>query len=49
MRFGEYKQKFIFKLMFYLTFKNIKLHTSRILEKVKEAVSNAQRQKAVFV
>lgn len=49
MRFGEYKPKFIFKLMFYLMFKHIKVHTSRILVKVKEAASNAQRQKAVFV
>ena len=49
LRFGEYKPKLIFKLMFCLMFIHRKVRTSSILEKVKENVSNGQRQEAVFV
>lgn len=39
LRFGEYKPKFIFKLMFYLMF--IHVHTNSVLEKGKDDASNA--------
>ena len=40
LRFGEYKSKFIFKLMFGLMFIHIKVHTNSILEKGKEDANN---------
>lgn len=40
LRFGEYKPKFIFKLMFYLMFIHIKVYTNSVLEKGKDDASN---------